>query len=220
MYGYIYKTTNHINGKIYIGQHKTTNDEIDASYYGSGLYLTRAIQKYGVENFSCEVICWCENKDELDQKEIEWISLLNATDHSIGYNIQTGGVGGFSHIDTAGENNPMFGVHRHGEDNPNYGHRWTDEQRLAKSEMIKNKGGHHGANNPMFGKRHTPESKQRMIDAKRTEDGEYKYKGERAVNYGKHETHPCYGLKWWCDGINPPIKAKECPGPQYHRGRK
>lgn len=43
MYGYIYKTTNLINGKIYIGQHKS--EEYDSSYYGSGKKILRALKK-------------------------------------------------------------------------------------------------------------------------------------------------------------------------------
>ena len=49
MYGYIYKTTNLINGKIYIGQHKS--EEYDSSYYGSGKLIRRAIEKYGITKY-------------------------------------------------------------------------------------------------------------------------------------------------------------------------
>ena len=45
MYGYIYKTTNKINGKIYIGQHRC--DHFDESYIGSGSRLLKAVKKYG-----------------------------------------------------------------------------------------------------------------------------------------------------------------------------
>lgn len=45
MYGYVYKTTNIINGKMYIGQHKS--EKFDESYKGSGVILTKALEKYG-----------------------------------------------------------------------------------------------------------------------------------------------------------------------------
>lgn len=69
MYGYIYKTTNLINGKIYIGQHKATIFE-NNNYLGSGNLIKRAIKKYGEEHFKVELIDVAENQKELDEKEI------------------------------------------------------------------------------------------------------------------------------------------------------
>lgn len=51
MYGFIYITTNHINVKRYIGQRKYDKNEKWKTYLGSGIILTRAIEKYGKENF-------------------------------------------------------------------------------------------------------------------------------------------------------------------------
>jgi hypothetical protein len=48
MYGYIYKTTNIVNGKIYIGQH--LHDCWDFNYKGSGKMLQKAFKKYGEDN--------------------------------------------------------------------------------------------------------------------------------------------------------------------------
>lgn len=73
MYGYVYKTTNLTNNKIYIGQHKVNNDEFDTSYFGSGTYLKEAINKYGIENFKCELLEWCNSEEELDKRELELI---------------------------------------------------------------------------------------------------------------------------------------------------
>ena len=92
MYGYIYKTTNLVNGKIYIGQHKS--DSFDAGYYGSGKYLCRALNKYGKENFSIEVLEWCKSKEIADEREIYNIQKLNSRNHNVGYNIAYGGEGG------------------------------------------------------------------------------------------------------------------------------
>jgi len=95
MFGYIYKTTNLINNKIYIGQHKANIFEPDV-YIGSGTLFRRAVEKYGSENFKNELICECLSQKEMDEKEIFWISELNTTDSSIGYNITKGGFGGAS----------------------------------------------------------------------------------------------------------------------------
>ena len=90
VYGYIYLTTNTVAGKIYIGQHIATKYEPD-KYVGSGLILLRAIEKQGKANFSNKLLCECFSREELNQKEIEYIKLYNSTDQNIGYNISSGG---------------------------------------------------------------------------------------------------------------------------------
>jgi hypothetical protein len=84
----IYKTTNLVNGKFYIGQDSNN----DPNYLGSGLLINKAIKKYGKNNFLKEVLENCNSKEELDEKEKFWISNLSAT--TIGYNISFGGTGG------------------------------------------------------------------------------------------------------------------------------
>lgn len=88
---FIYKTTNLINGKIYVGQ---SSKDIDVEYFGSGRILLKAIKKYGKENFIREIIEVCCDKNELNNKEIFWINELKSCDTNIGYNISIGGEGG------------------------------------------------------------------------------------------------------------------------------
>lgn len=88
----IYKTTNLVNGKIYIGK-----DERNCpSYIGSGLLITRAINKHGKQNFKKEILEFCSNKCELNEREQYWIKEYNSTDNLIGYNITNGGDGGLT----------------------------------------------------------------------------------------------------------------------------
>jgi group I intron endonuclease len=96
-YGYIYKTTNLLNGKIYVGQRKITADKRCGinTYLGSGLAIQKAIKKYGRENFSKENIEFCETKELLNEREIYWIKTLGAHRTKSGYNISEGGTGGF-----------------------------------------------------------------------------------------------------------------------------
>ena len=94
MYGYIYKRVNTINGMTYVGQHKYERDsvELDESYRGSGKYFKRAVEQYGEDSFSYELIDTAESPEELNEKEIFWISELN-TRVPNGYNITAGGDG-------------------------------------------------------------------------------------------------------------------------------
>jgi group I intron endonuclease len=81
----IYKTTNLINGNFYIGQDSKNNPE----YLGSGLLLNKALKKYGRDNFLKEIIEQCNSKEQLNLREIFWISELKPL-----YNIAKGGNGG------------------------------------------------------------------------------------------------------------------------------
>jgi group I intron endonuclease len=90
----IYKITNKINGKIYIGK-STKNDD---DYMGSGISILRAIKKYGIENFYKEIIEQCHNIDDLNEKECFWIKHYKSIDRKVGYNIAEGGNGGNTRI--------------------------------------------------------------------------------------------------------------------------
>ena len=105
MYGYIYKTTNLIDGMIYIGQKHATKF-LGNSYLGSGKLLIRAVNKYSSDNFIVELLEEVATKEEMDSREIYWIKFYNATDHSIGYNISEGGNVNRTMI---GKNNPFYG---------------------------------------------------------------------------------------------------------------
>lgn len=93
MLGYIYKTTNLKNGKIYIGQHISQKFE-PTSYIGSGSKFKRALKKYGKNAFTCELICWADNTEKLNELEIYYIAQFDATNPKIGYNLCSGGKGG------------------------------------------------------------------------------------------------------------------------------
>lgn len=94
-YKFIYKTTNLINGKIYIGQHVT--DKLRDSYKGSGVVLKNAFKKYKRCNFKLEILEFYngESKEEFNELEQKYITLYNAIDKSIGYNRTTCCGGGY-----------------------------------------------------------------------------------------------------------------------------
>ena len=96
---YIYKVTNNITGKIYIGQHQTYR-KYDY-YLGSGKYILKAIKKYGKENFTKEILEECiPCRHYKDLAEIRYIREYNCI-HPNGYNLSSGGNGpiGYKHTD-------------------------------------------------------------------------------------------------------------------------
>ena len=87
---YIYKITNTINGKWYIGKHSGT----DPNYMGSGKILKQAYAKHGHSNFNKEILETCSTEAELNIRESYWISKTNATTDPMSYNLVDGGTGG------------------------------------------------------------------------------------------------------------------------------
>lgn len=91
MYGYVYLTTNLVNGKKYIGKH--ASEVFDESYQGSGLLFLKAQKKYGKENFHTEILCECESEDILNEKEVYYIAINKAVEDDTYYNTSFGGTG-------------------------------------------------------------------------------------------------------------------------------
>jgi len=92
---YIYKITNHINNKIYIGLNSNTVEK-SKSYYGSGKLIILAIEKYGKENFSKEILeRGITDKDILVERELYWIAKYGTYNNPNHYNLTKGGEGTF-----------------------------------------------------------------------------------------------------------------------------
>lgn len=88
-YNYIYLITNKLNRKIYIGKHSTNN--LEDGYMGSGKLIKKAIQKYGIENFTKEYLAFCDTEDTLNWFEKFYIKKYKAREN--GYNLTDGGDG-------------------------------------------------------------------------------------------------------------------------------
>lgn len=99
MFYYIYQITNKVNGKIYVGVHKTRN--LDDGYMGSGKVIKSAIKKYGLDNFTKDILEFFETSEEMyvREKEVVTDEFLLREDT---YNLRRGGTGGFDYIN----NNP------------------------------------------------------------------------------------------------------------------
>lgn len=91
----VYKITNLINSKIYIGLDTKNNP----NYFGSGVLIKSAIKKYGKHNFKKEILDYCSCVNELKEREIHRIDQYLSSVENIGYNITEGGDGcvGYKH---------------------------------------------------------------------------------------------------------------------------
>lgn len=97
MFFYIYQITNLINGKIYVGKHKSDKHPNENGYHGSGKQIIAAIKKYGIENFKKEVLHFCSSMEEMNRKEAEIVT-EDFVKRKDTYNMHKGGLGGWEHI--------------------------------------------------------------------------------------------------------------------------
>ena len=173
-YGYIYMTTNLVNGKKYVGQRTWSEPYMEDNYIGSGKILKKAIEKYGRDSFSKEIIDWANSKEELDQLEIFWIKHFDANHLSDFYNILSGGQGC-----VAGENNPMYGngYKLRGEKNGMYGKCHSEKTR---EKMRENHADFSGKKNPTYGANHPLAKGMLKLDKNKNIVAEYESVGEAA----------------------------------------
>lgn len=133
---YIYKITNKINGKIYIGKHIDRSKNAADDYMGSGITIKKAQKRYGIENFTKDILEEC-TKENVNSREIFWIDKLQSTNHNIGYNIAKGGEGGdtFTHNPKAEILRKQFSERVKGDKNPNFGknHSKKRKQQIRKA---------------------------------------------------------------------------------------
>lgn len=134
MYYYIYKITNINNQKVYIGSHQTFN--LEDGYFGSGIYLKRAIKKYGKDNFKKEILEYCTSKDEMHKRETE---ILLELQNQNTYNLKYCALGGNTRIKYNKDEktsyiqklieNPKSPIGKKGEHAFNYGKKASDNTR-------------------------------------------------------------------------------------------
>lgn len=192
-YGFIYETTNLITGMKYIGQHKRVSESDDVDYLGSGVYLRRALEKYGEENFNRVILCECDSDEELNMKEEYYLKIVDAANNPLYYNITNsgykGGLKGYHHTEeikkVMSEKSKNYwdncnrekrsreysGIH-----NPFYGKKHSEETIETIREHMPD---FSGENNPFYGHVHTEETKKRISESRE------KYKGENHPWYGR-----------------------------------
>jgi hypothetical protein len=200
-YHYIYKTTNTITGRYYIGMHST--DNLDDGYMGSGKRLWYSFKKYGKENHVKEILEFLPDRQSLRDREEEIVN-LELLNEELCMNIQPGGGGGF--INQKHEESFV----KAGIENFNKTKEKREETlKLRRNDPIwvKNRSEklskalieYYKKNDGTFkGRKHSPETKQKMSEAS---------KGK-----GTGKSNSQYGTCWVTkDGLNKKIKKEDLP---------
>ena len=196
----IYKITNLINGKVYIGQsiniykrwkeHKNKNN-----WNKKKQIIYSAFKKYGLDNFNFEIIEIC-NKKMLNEKERFYIKLYKSyvyDKNSNGYNATLGGESNLGMVLSKESKKKMSNARKgkyKGEDNPRYGQHLSESEKKNISE--KNKGNNKGV----------PRSEEVKIKISKTKKG-YKHTEESKKKIAKSRKGikpPC-SKKVICEGI-------------------
>lgn len=139
---YVYKITNLINNKIYIGKSinpsaRWARHKCDANKTDNNLKLLfhRAIKKYGSNNFKLEILYEYMNENEALIGEKFFIKQFNSNDLNIGYNLTNGGEGVVGHKRTE-EQKRKISIRNSGKGNGQYGKKYTVEEREELSRKI------------------------------------------------------------------------------------
>lgn len=171
MFYTIYKTTNKLNEKIYIGKHQTK--DLNDDYIGSGKRLRNSINKYGIENFEKEILFVFDTEDEMNSKEKELVTEEFCLREDT-YNLCPGGKGGWGYLNSNGLSINQFEnreiakkaakqANKSKENLWKTDEKWSSEYRRKLSEKAKQ---YVALNGPSFlGKTHSEETKQKISKA-------------------------------------------------------
>jgi hypothetical protein len=169
----IYKTTNKLNGKIYIGKHQTK--DLNDNYIGSGKRLWNSIQKHGIENFEKEILFVFETEDEMNSKEKELVTEEFCLREDT-YNLCPGGDGGWGYLNMTGKNRnewheknsdthmkkmTILSIQRIKElsSDPYFRQKQSENAKLARLKQMEL------GIEPFKGKKHTDETKRKIGEA-------------------------------------------------------
>lgn len=216
MYYYLYKITNLVNNKIYVGVHQTKN--LDDDYMGSGKIIRKAIEKYGVDNFRKEIMEFFSDYESMMSREREIINEEFLSRDDV-YNLKIGGTGGFEYITKNRLNLTREVLSKRTESirlnhklNPRkvVGVPHTGETKMHLSAVRKQffaNGGEHPRG--MLGKSHKEETKRHVSLVLK----------EKSSMIGKKGLdHPTGGTKWYNNGQKH-IRSDVHPGAGWIEGR-
>jgi hypothetical protein len=212
----IYKTTNKVNGKVYIGKHQTANTA--DGYLGSGKLLKSAIEKYGIENFEKEILHVFQSEEEMNAEEARLVTeeFCKRPDT---YNLCPGGQGGFGHINSQVLNPKLRRLGRTNADKVG-----ASEKALARLKYLRE-------NDKEWQKRRTEKQSATLKKYYENRDGTFKGKthtdqtkrkmSESSKGNGTGNMNSQFGTMWITDGIiNKKIKnTVDIMPPGWRKGR-
>lgn len=189
----VYKHTNKINGKSYIGITSLPIKDRwrEGKGYKNNKYFSRAIEKYGWDSFTHEILYEGLCEERAKRLEIELISHFESNNPSKGYNITSGGDGvqGFSHTEElktrfsklmSGKGNPMYG--KRGKKSPHYGKKYSKKrcEKISRALKGKPKSDAHKRNlsESAKGRVYSPEARKKMGKSHYKPVAQYNLDGE------------------------------------------
>lgn len=192
MFYTIYQITHLTSGKIYIGKHKTEN--LRDGYMGSGKRLKYAIKKYGLSAFEKKILHVFDTETEMNAKERELVT-EEFCKRKDTYNICEGGKGGWSYVNTSGQN--LYGQNKENylkagalgrevarlklKNDPQYREEWCKRSRESISKYFESH------EHPWSGRQHKSESKNKISQYASTRTG---------------SRNSMFGMCWITDGKN------------------
>lgn len=171
MFYCVYKITNLINGKIYVGVHKT--HDINDEYMGSGVYLGRSKEKHGIENFKKDILMVLDTEDEMFEIE-ELIVDSDFIKRKDTYNMKIGGHGGWDYLNSNLTNSQRIAIATSGgkafsnrlNSDSNFKRDFSDKVRQNNIKRMQNPVRDGFLNSSGFkGKTHTEEVRKRISEA-------------------------------------------------------
>lgn len=201
-YHYIYRTTNLINGKFYIGMHST--NKLEDGYLGSGKSLRRAIRKHGESNFKLEILEFLHSREELAKREKQLVTEDLIRDPNC-YNLRPGGEGGYISEEQQRLRSLAAAVAlKKKKEDPEFLAQFKEShkrgvEKARREGRIKNPPGYN-----WNGKLHKPSSIQKMRDSKK--------------GHGLGATNSQFGSFWITNGLENKKTKSEVPEGWY-RGR-
>ena len=220
MFYFTYKITNTLNNRYYLGCHKTS--DINDGYMGSGKVIRHAIEKYGLENFTKEILEYFDTSEEMYIGESLLITEETLSDPLI-YNLKLGGSGSFDYVHKHRLNHTPESTKKRseslkrtfsqmdltGENNGFFGKKHSEKTKKLQSEIRKEWLLENEHPKGMLGKKHSEESRKRTSE-------KCKLNGSLIGKTGLD--HPAGGTKWYNNGVKH-LRSDIHPGEGWIEGR-